>query len=50
MIGSLIPAKLISLEFYTQAMYIRMPELFFRNCTKLAQGDNERLNVSKVCN
>lgn len=22
----------------------------FRNCTKLAQGGNERLNVSKVCN
>jgi len=33
-----------------QAMYVRMSELFFRNCTKLALGGNERLNVSKVCN
>jgi len=49
-ISSLLPAKLISMEFYMQAMYVRMSELFFRNCTKLAQGGNERLNVSKVCN
>jgi len=50
-IDSLIPAKLISMEFYMQAMCVRMSELFFfRNCTKLAQGGNERLNVRLAIN
>jgi len=49
-IRSLISSNLISMAFYMQAVYVRMSELFSRNCTKLAQGGNERLNVSKVCN
>ena len=35
-ISSLIPAKLISMEFNMQAIYVRRSELFFWNCTKLA--------------